>query len=634
MGAKVVFEVDAKHAPAVAKMVEFQRIIDGTAKGFRDAFKAAKDGADTAAGGIGSLAAQIQKTALGMVGFGSALGGAYTTARLIGEEYSRMMAARSVADERKRASLPAYNKAILAVGKEYDLESTSAQALTRRGIQARGSNNAGDYFDLLANMQSARGNISPQMTHEASVVAAEFAGKRQLAAEEAAQLGGALMDLANTAVDRGEKPDFRGILGGISSGFGASRSTSIEQFAHFDMRAIQGLMRHSNASFRQAVGIQGVVGEKMPDPTGRRAANLSQSMFQDIEQAYAELANNGIIGGKFEQFQGLDPFQKLDMITGNTQDAKWMRLKLMGVRTPDKDMRAYAMHGAGASLGITEAGMIQGESGAREIGYEFLTPGNKLLPLARKFEAQTLEGQQAAEFYNQQMRGRLTGPSQRYGSDVAAEQGAQAVTDWLNTKQAQSGAVQKFADDVQLKTGKGWLATKASDIYRGLRFTEPGQEKADSERAAIAQEGINRILDRQGNLPWYAKGFDVSRGFKEGVHSWTDPIDSLLGTNIGGTSPWRTRAEANLDGEDKETVESLRSFIREIENNRQRSAMPDQSSTEVKQSLDGLKEQLALGQKMDVTIRDPYGRELQRQTSQTRPLERLYDAPLEPDQVG
>jgi hypothetical protein len=355
-------------------------------------------------------------------------------------------------------------------------------------------------------------------------------------------------------------------------------------------------------------------------------------MFQDIDQAYAELANNGIVGGKFEQFQSLDPFQKLDMITGNTQDAKWMRLKLMGVRTPDKDMRAYAMHGAGASLGITEAGMIQGESGAREIGYEFLTPGNKLLPLARKFEAQTLEGQQAAEFYQQQMRGRLSGPSQRYGSDVAAEQGAQAVTDWLNTKQAQSGAVQKFADDVQLKTGKGWLSTKASDIYRGLRFTEPGQEKADSERAAIAQEGINRILDRQGNLPWYAKPFDVSRQFRDAGNRFGDAYGDFMGTPFQTRS--RRNAEANLDGEDKETVESLRSFIREIESNRQRSAMPDQSSTEVKQSLDGLKEQLALGQKMDVTIRDPYGRELQRQTSQTRPLERLYDAPLEPDQVG
>lgn len=629
MGAKVIFEVDAKHAPAMAKFLEFRRVVDDTAKSFEKAFKTTEAGADKAAGGVGQLAGQLGKLALGITGFGTALGGAYTVVRLIGAEYERMKQMQLSADERKRAALPAFNQAKLNAG-GFNLESAASQKIINRIIQSRGSANAADSFDLIAHMMSGRGSVWQNEVLSAALEVARYAGQRQLDNEGAKFLGGAVMDQANTDLAKGRTPNYKATLGKFEKGFGVSRSTSIQDFATHDMRAIVGLQRHYNVSESEAIGLQGAITEAMPDLHGRRGATENMLLFENLHQAFNELHARRIIKSMSpEQFMALPAQQRIAWASGNTKEAKWMRAHLFGVNTPDVDMRRMFAGGGIPGLGISEQGSLQGEAGGKEVARNIFTPGN---PIVRQWQKNIGEvftdPAEAAAYYERQMAER-SGPGSLYSSNIAAQQGLQAATDWANSKQASAGAAQRLAEDMQLKTGRGALESRVMDAMRTWNLRDPSQ--ASGESRLIAEQAIDTIYNRRMER----LGYDDA-----GVAAWRQshglPAPRLRESKSQRLKFFKQYADETgglLDDEEQTQVEALRSYIEQIRANQRGAAggaapsPTDQSNRQI-QLLERIAERLDNGQQMNVQVEDVGGRMLGRQSSFAKPLEQLHDAPI------
>lgn len=613
MGNDVVFSVDVKHAPAVGKFLEFQRYIEGSGNAFEKAFKKAGDGGEAAASKIGEIAQQMGRTVAQFAGFGTALGAAYTTVRLIGAEYERMKQAQMTADDRKRGALPAFEQAKLNAGAGFNLESKANAKLTSQIMQARGSANAADTWDLIGHMMSGRGAVNQQETLNAALEVARYAGQRQLDNEGAKFLGGAVMDQANTDLAKGRAPNYRATLGKFEKGFGVSRSTSIQDFATHDMRAIVGLQRHYNVSESEAIGLQGAITEAMPDLHGRRGATENMLLFENMHQAFGELAAKKLIKSKTpEQFMAMSGRQRVEWASADTKEAKWMRAHLFGINTPDKDMRQGIGWGGYAPFGITEQGSLQGEAGGKEVARAIFTRGNAIVDQWGKNTSEVFtDPAQAAAYYDKVTSGKLGGASSKYSSDVAADQGLQALTDWTNTRRADAGSARKLADDQELKSGVGAMESGLRGIVRNLRLADPTEAGTDEEKRRIAADAQEQLLRRHYNAPRYMSG-----------------AGSLYKSAIERE---RKKALERMPDEEREAYDAYDRYIEKLDSQRRDGGRApdegDQSAVQTK-LLEQIAASLDRGFQMNVQSEDVGGRTLGRQSSFAKPLEQLYDAPI------
>jgi hypothetical protein len=578
---------------------------------------------------LDSVAVSIGKTAAQFFGVASAIQAIYTAAHLIGDEYERLRLAQSTADDRKRAALPAFGSAAMNAGDGY-LDTPGARAMTRKIMQARGSLNAGDSFNLIGNMMSARQGLSKDETMQAAFEVARYAGARQLDAESATFLGGAVLDQANTDLAAGRKPNYRATLGKFERGFAMSRSATIQDFATHGMRAIVGLQRHHGVSENEAIALQGALSTAMPDLHERRSATQNMLTLQDMSEAVAELHAKGLISNMgMDQFDRMPLEKRLAWLGSGDEEAKFARAHLFGVRTPDADMREAIGSGAYNHYGISALGSLKGESGGREVARALLTPGNAVVKqfLANKAELDAPKTSNE-DYFEQQVSGKLGSPSARFSADIAAQQGLQAATDWEKTQSAAAGAAQKMADDLQLKTGRGALESRVMDALRTFRLRDPNQATTDAERKQIAQDGIDAI---------YRKRMEKLGYDDPGVAAWREkqglPAPRLRESKSQRLRLFKDYAGENPDvlgDEEQNTVDLLKQYLDDLRKNQDRDGKENEGAMlDLRKSIEQLTAVLQGGQSMQVSVLDQAGRELGRATSGPRPLEQFFDAPRE-----
>jgi hypothetical protein len=590
---KVTFTVDAEHSKAIAAFLEVSNAI-------KQSGAAGQQTGQQIAGGA-QQANSAWSRGLNVLGnYASALAGMATGAMAVRAaahqavaEFERMKSVRASAYEATREGMPAYQRAGYSFTPEY-ASSKEFEKLSKEGIPARGTANYGDYFAVLASMASARGMVSEPDTHRAANVVAKIAGQKGLEAEETEDLGGAIMDLMNTQIFNGKKPDAKELVGGVYSGFGATRSTKIGQFAQYDMRAIQTLTREYGFSFPQAVGLQSAVGGALPDPTGRRASTVTQSLPEDLTKAYAAVSELGAgrPGIPVEKFKTLG-MKMFDVVSADDTTGMLMRTYLEGLRSDDAKTRSWS-----SMFGRGNMGKMEGEKGGFEVKKDLLRKNSVNMARARKAAAEVKEGPEAVQVYEDAVQGPLRTPQQVAAAEFASQEGIKAALKFQNVTKARQGGINKLVEDLGTITGTGDLQQKLRDFMTALESSDKSGPEIDRMQIEALDDATHDIrVEATHRLYGKGKGYLEWARQKYGKPAPLPP--QQFGSEFGGAPPaadyepyppavrqeW---VEKNFTPEEKMMVELLeksKQTTRENMNRTRAGAMPAQrpSFPELKQ---------------------------------------------------
>jgi len=573
MGQKVTFTIDAQHAPAVDAFLKVAQAVQLTGGQGQKAGQQMQQAGGAASAAwekglniISGYPAALARMVTGAAGVYAVIAQLRAELERVGELQKKAMTSIDTAQD-------PYYKARQSVSPEY-ANSKLSRVLTREGMQAYGDSEPASYLNLLASMESARGEYGQVGTHRAANVVAQARGRMNMENESATEFGGALLDAMNVQKAHGKNYTPKAVAGKFISMYGVTRSTNIHEFAKYDMRTINTMARFG-FSMDQAIGFQSAIAGSKPDPTGRISATGMGLLMGDMAKAYtyAHQYGMGIKGLNPEDYEksGMGMF---DVARGDTKTGRAMQAYLFGARAGNKKVRDLAM--GLPDMGPSFMGHARGESGFFELARELLNPNEQLFGRAQEASSRVVSDADAENYFDEMIKGTPGDRHEGYYANRAASRGALAVGKWENVEQAARGNVVELQSELADILGTSDIGQKIAGTLTSLRANAADPAMLGNQQREVIQGGIESVR---------AAAADRARIKKYG----------------GERTAW------------------LPDYFNPISDSESSSQMNEQERLLI-QTLERLIETLA-NQELTVKVEDPTGRQMGRSTSRPRALE-------------
>lgn len=563
MGQTVTFTIDAKHAAAVQAFLNVANAIDQTAaKGGKAGQVVSNAGAQAgdswarANGIFGILQNRFVQLTTGVGAF-------YKALQLASAEIERIGSLQLKAHESLKGGMPDYQRALYSFDSDY-VKSKDFERRNREGIQAYGSKNFGEYFDMAASGASAHGRVDMATTHEAVNLVAKFTGQKGLKPDESRDLVGNLMDLMNARLDKGEKADPEELLGIIGSGFRESRSTTIHEAAVYDARTILNTYLHHGMPLDEGTALQATVAHKIPDPKGRRASTGAMGIMDAFRKAYGDVSfyapRKDIPDAAAWDALGFE--KKIEAMQGQDEFGKMMRAHLIGNLSSEQDVRDLSL-----IFGKGYGGSLEGESGLRGVAEDFLKPDNESMKLFRKAKSGVVTGDAARQYTRDMTAGSLRTPQEKYFAQVKSAEGGQGAREFDNVLQAQRGLVLEQVNEAADFTKDGviskWVGNLVTEIQSSTKKTGPELDQFLIDKLeATKSKLLGQIKPGEAHeaLEW-AKQADPERFSRLAPFTQSD---TFFGLPKEKYEEWR---KSKMSDEERSHVEDINQTIRSMKRN-------------------------------------------------------------------
>jgi len=568
----VTFAVDAKNTQAIAAFMAVSKAIEGVNVEFDKGGKAGKRSGDDATAAWSAGLNILKGYPLAMTKMVTGTAGVYLAVKQLVAEYERLKEVRSSADDSLRATRPEFMR--MQYSMPEDLRSSPELDKARGNwVQAAGGNPA-DTYGLAAHMASAGGgNVPKQVLLDAIGAMALIKGQQAIPAEDSQEIGGGVMDIMKTYLDKGGKADAREIIGGFMSGNAESRTTTQQQMAMHELVGVNYLMRNQHASYAEAVGFFSAYGGNIPDPTGRKSRTGGIHMFEDLDKAFAELQAKGLQEPKFKDINEWNKqsiWDKIAAAKGDDEFGDLMQSFLFGQRHPKQQVRDLSY-----IWGEAHMGSIRGEAGTEATTEEMLSQDkHELVDRAKAASKRVKVGQAARDRFDEAVKGQLKTPTEQYFADVQAQEGLDARMQVENVQRAQQGLLQKLVEKTGMQLGKTDIGQKFLNIANVIESSNQSPDQLRDMLLKYGTEFQNLILDshewsREENFK-----FNDQMMLKHGVAGYfMDPMGEIREEK-------RDRTRAMMTEDEAKQFEALNQFKRGILSNIERQQPPQPPKAE------------------------------------------------------